>query len=92
MPTERRLGGTAEAYRYASLGMTFAGGIVLFMAAGYGLDRWIGTLPFGTVVGTLAGAVLSFLSVYRRIMADGAKGGGHGAEGEEHRAKGGGGS
>lgn len=70
---EGRGGGTGEAYRYASLGMTFAAGIVLFMAAGYGLDRWLGTLPFGTIVGTVLGAVLGFLSVYRRIMADGAK-------------------
>ena len=66
--------GMGEAYRYASLGFTFAAGIVLFMAAGYGLDRWLGTLPFGTITGTVAGAVLGFLSVYRRIMADGAKG------------------
>ncbi len=81
MPTERRPGGTAEAYRYASLGMTFAGGIVLFMAAGYGLDRWLGTLPFGTITGTVVGAVLSFLSVYRRIMADTARSKAPGAKG-----------
>jgi F0F1-type ATP synthase assembly protein I len=90
MPTERRPGGTAEAYRYASLGMTFAGGIVLFMAAGYGLDRWLGTLPFGTIAGTVVGAVLSFLSVYRRIMADSAKGVERRATGEGRKAKGGG--
>jgi F0F1-type ATP synthase assembly protein I len=51
----------------------FAGGILLFMAAGYALDRWIGTMPFGTVTGTLVGAVLSFLGVYRRLTADEAK-------------------
>ena len=58
------------AYRYASLGLTFAGGMLLFMGLGYGLDRWVGTLPFGTVIGTLAGAVLSFLVVYRRVIGD----------------------
>jgi F0F1-type ATP synthase assembly protein I len=40
--------------------MTFAAGIVVFMAAGYGLDRWLGTLPFGTITGTVLGAVLGF--------------------------------
>lgn len=65
--------GVGAGYRYVSLGLTFAGGILLFMAAGYALDRWIGTLPWLTLVGTIVGAVLSFLSVYRRLMADEAK-------------------
>lgn len=71
MRTERRNGEMAEAYRHASLGMTFAAGIVVFMAAGYGLDRWLGTLPFGTITGTVLGAVLGFLSVYRRVIGEG---------------------
>ena len=45
-------------YRYVSLGLTFAGGILLFMGAGYALDRWAGTLPWLLLVGTLVGAVL----------------------------------
>jgi ATP synthase protein I len=65
--------GVGAGYRYVSLGLTFAGGILLFMAAGYALDRWIGTLPWLTLVGTIVGAVLSFLAVYRRLMADEAK-------------------
>ena len=78
----RRNGGTAEAYRYASLGMTFAAGIVVFMAAGYGLDRWLGTLPFGTITGTVLGAVLGFLSVYRRVIGEGQKAKGEGRSGD----------
>ena len=70
---ERRNGETAEAYRYASLGMTFAAGIVVFMAAGYGLDRWLGTLPFGTITGTVLGGVPGFLSVYRRVIGEGGR-------------------
>jgi ATP synthase protein I len=65
--------GVGAGYRYVSLGLTFAGGILLFMAAGYALDRWIGTLPWLTLVGTIVGALLSFLAVYRRLMADEAK-------------------
>jgi F0F1-type ATP synthase assembly protein I len=61
--------GVGAGYRYASLGLAFAGGILLFMAAGYALDRWLGSLAGLTLVGTLGGAVLSVLSVYRRLMA-----------------------
>ncbi|HEX6643483.1 MAG TPA: AtpZ/AtpI family protein [Gemmatimonadales bacterium] len=60
-------------YKYVSLGLTFAGGIILFMGLGYLLDRWIGTLPWFTLVGTILGAVLSFVSVYRRLLADEAR-------------------
>jgi ATP synthase protein I len=82
MRTERRNGETAEAYRYASLGMTFAAGILVFMAIGYGLDRWLGTLPFGTITGTVLGAVLGFLSVYRRVIGEGQGASGRGRRGE----------
>jgi F0F1-type ATP synthase assembly protein I len=57
-------------YRYVSLGFTFAGGIILFMGMGFLLDRWLGWTPILTVVGTLAGAVLSFLNVYWKLQAD----------------------
>jgi F0F1-type ATP synthase assembly protein I len=57
-------------YKYVSLGITFAGGIIFFMGLGYWLDRRFGLTPIGTVAGTLLGAVLSFLVVYRRLQAD----------------------
>lgn len=60
-------------HKYLALGFRFAGGVILFMLLGLGLDRWLGLTPVGTVVGTLAGAALSFLSVYRELMADEAK-------------------
>jgi F0F1-type ATP synthase assembly protein I len=60
-------------YKYVSLGITFAGGIILFMAVGYWLDRRFALTPFGTVAGTLLGAVLSFLVVYRRLQVDAAQ-------------------
>lgn len=52
------------------LGLTFAGGILAFMAAGFLLDRWLGLLPFLTILGTIVGSVASFRWVYRRIRAD----------------------
>ena len=57
-------------YKHVALGMQFAGGILLFTGVGYAIDRWLGLLPFGTVAGTLVGAVLSFMVIYRRIQAD----------------------
>ena len=66
-PAGRAIG---EGYRYVGLGCTFAGGIVVFLAGGWGLDRWLGTTPLFTLVGMLAGAVLSFLNVYWKLKAD----------------------
>jgi len=62
--------GLRIAYRYAALGMQFAGGTLLFAGLGYLLDRWLHILPALTIVGMLLGSVLSFLSVYRKVIAD----------------------
>lgn len=66
-PPGRELG---QGYKYVSLGLTFAGGIVMFMGAGFLVDRLLGLLPVFTVAGTLVGSVLSFLRVYHRLKAD----------------------
>ena len=59
-----------EGYTYVSLGLTFAGGVILFMAIGFGLDHLLGWTPALTVLGTLGGAVMSFLNVYWKLQAD----------------------
>jgi F0F1-type ATP synthase assembly protein I len=59
-----------EGYKYVALGLSFAGGIIMFMAAGFALDRWLKLTPILTITGTLVGAVLSFLSVYTRLTAE----------------------
>lgn len=59
-----------EGYTYVALGCSFAAGIVLFMAAGWLLDRWLNTTPLFTITGTLVGAVLSFISVYVKLNAE----------------------
>jgi F0F1-type ATP synthase assembly protein I len=59
-----------EGYTYVGLGCSFAGGILVFLAAGFGLDRWLGLTPLFTVVGTLVGATLSFLWVWVKLKAD----------------------
>lgn len=69
-PKDSSQAGFAAGQKYFALGLKFAGGVVLFALAGVGLDRWSGLTPLFTIVGTLGGAVLSFLSVYWRLMAD----------------------
>ena len=64
---DRELG---EGYKYVALGIQFAGGIIMFMAGGFLLDRWLNLTPVLTIAGTVAGAVLSFLSVYARLTAE----------------------
>jgi len=61
-------------YKYVGLGCTFAGGIVSFMAGGWALDHWLRLTPLFTIIGTLLGAVLSFLHVYWRLMAENREG------------------
>ena len=70
-----------EGYKYVSYGLTFAGGVILFMLVGLWLDRRLGLTPLFTVAGTLVGAVLSFLSVYYRLEAERKKGGKGGGSG-----------
>jgi F0F1-type ATP synthase assembly protein I len=62
--------GMALGQKYFAAGLRFAGGIVLFVLVGHGLDRWLGITPLGVVTGTIAGTVLSFLSVYRELVTD----------------------
>jgi F0F1-type ATP synthase assembly protein I len=57
-----------EAYRYSGLGCVFAAGVLVFLAGGWMLDRWLGTLPVFTTIGALLGAALSTLSIWRRLQ------------------------
>lgn len=58
-----------EGYRFLGIGMQFAAGIVAFTLGGVALDRWLGLMPLFTIIGTLLGATLSFVSVYIKLQA-----------------------
>jgi F0F1-type ATP synthase assembly protein I len=62
--------GLAQGQKYFTVGLRFAGGVVAFTLGGYALDRWLKTIPLFTLVGTVGGAVLSFLSVYRQLVIE----------------------
>ncbi len=63
----RGLGGPVG---YDALGYTFALIIILFAGAGYLIDRWLGSAPLLTVIGTLSGAALACFWVYLKVRAD----------------------
>jgi F0F1-type ATP synthase assembly protein I len=65
--TERRSNLT-DVYRFSGLGCAFAAGVLVFLAGGWLLDRWLGTLPVFTTVGALVGAALGTLSIWRRLQ------------------------
>lgn len=46
-----------EAAPYLGLGMQIAASMALFVGGGYLLDQWLGTLPWMTVLGAVAGLV-----------------------------------
>ena len=55
-PVGQELG---QAWKYDTLGYTFAFSVILWAGAGYLLDRVLGTMPFLTILGTLVGAGLA---------------------------------
>jgi F0F1-type ATP synthase assembly protein I len=69
-PVGRELG---KAWRYDTLGYTFAFSIIAFAGAGFLLDRLLHTTPIITIAGTLVGAGLAFYWVYQKVKADEAK-------------------
>ena len=62
-----------EAWRYDTLGYTFAFSVIVFAGIGFGLDRWLHTTPILTVAGTLLGAGMAFYWVYQKVRADEAR-------------------
>ena len=70
MARESREQELGKGYKYFAMGLRFAGGIVVFLFGGLLLDRRLGTTPLFLIVGTIAGAVLGFLSVYRELGAE----------------------
>jgi F0F1-type ATP synthase assembly protein I len=69
-PVQKELG---EAWRYDTLGYTFAFSVIGFAGAGFVLDRVFKTTPIFTVIGTLVGAGLAFAWVYQKVKTDEAR-------------------
>jgi F0F1-type ATP synthase assembly protein I len=65
---------SGDAFRYAGLGVQFAGTLLVFGAIGYALDHWLGTLPWLLVAGVLLGFVGGTISMVRRVFPPRANG------------------
>ncbi len=70
MVQENREQELGQGYKYLAMGLRFAGGIVVFLFAGFFLDRKLHTTPLFLLIGTVGGAVLAFISIYRELTAE----------------------
>ena len=59
-----------EGYSYVALGFSFAFAILLFGAAGWLVDGWLGTRPLFALVGAGIGGFGGFMNIYYRVKKD----------------------
>lgn len=67
----------AKSYRAAAPWLSavwqFTGSALFGVAAGYGLDRWVGTGPWGLIIGGMGGSAVGFYAFIRtanRLMEE----------------------
>ncbi len=53
--------------RLSTVGVALVAATAIGLAIGYGLDRWLGTAPWLTMVFTLFGIVAGFLNLFRDL-------------------------
>ena len=53
----------------SAVGLSLVLAVVLGTAAGYGVDRWVGTTPWGFLLGFLAGVVAGMRSVFKTVAS-----------------------
>jgi ATP synthase protein I len=53
----------------SAVGLSIVVAVVLGTAAGYGLDRWLGTSPWGFLAGFLFGVIAGMRTVFRTVAA-----------------------
>ena len=63
----------AQAGEYVTVGMQFAGSILLCLLAGWWADRRLGTTPVFILTGTFLGAGAGFYHLYRNLVLKGKK-------------------
>lgn len=54
-----------EYARYLSLGSEIAASLLIPIGLGYGVDFFVGTSPFGVLIGALVGIIIFFLIIMR---------------------------
>ena len=53
--------------RLSSIGVTLVAATAIGLAIGYGLDRWLGTSPWFTLIFTLFGIAAGFINLFRDV-------------------------
>ena len=53
--------------RLSTVGVALVAATAIGLAIGYGLDRWLGTGPWMTMIFTLFGIVAGFLNLFRDL-------------------------
>jgi ATP synthase protein I len=53
--------------RLSTVGVALVAATAIGLAIGYGLDRWLGTSPWMTMIFTLFGIVAGFLNLFRDL-------------------------
>lgn len=67
--------GFGSGYAIVGAGFQFAFAILLFLAGGHLVDRWLHTRPIFTLAGLLVGFGAGFYAFMRRVLAE-SRGGG----------------
>jgi ATP synthase protein I len=70
-PSGRSRGSGPDLARGLSLAFEFAGAVLLFWFLGRLIDSWLGTEPWGQVVGSVLGWVGGILHVYYKSQSGG---------------------
>ena len=60
-------------WKYAHVGLQLAAGVLLGLWGGYKLDGRLGTMPWLTLAGALAGLGAGFYLFFRELTEDGKK-------------------
>ena len=67
-PTRGGSAGTPSPFRFVGIGFELVTPIVLFMFAGYWLDRWLDSAPWLLILGVVLGIVIGFWGFLRRVL------------------------
>jgi ATP synthase protein I len=67
MPNEEEFSVLRQLARLSTIGITLVASTAIGLAIGYGLDRWLGTSPWLTLIFTIFGIAAGFLNLFRDV-------------------------